>query len=247
MRFCDALICRLRGESWLCDQLVDTYIRLLRERNKEYKRDGVRNDSQQLYPRVVFASYNILTYVKMANKGDFDPLRTCLSMQLQKLILNERDGLGGQNTPDGIAFILNERESHWICLYYDVRRRRIIYLDSLYRVSSSDIWTKPISRVLGEELSDSGSEVDVTRWPVVVNKLSPFVLTTFKGKLRSTSSVNDIWLALPRQRNGGSCGVYALCYLECIARGDVTYFTDDDVPLLRKKMALHLYKGLLPK
>lgn len=231
----------LTKTEWVNDEIVDAFIGLLRARGELFEKDLDRTKGERTRPRVFFASCLCLNAVQQAMDGNDMPL----------LRLFSKGGLDLRY--DGVAFVLNQRRIHWVALYFDIRERRVLLLDPLGSRNGFTTWQKAIARALGHYLGDLGEDVDVPNWQVVFNELAPFSLrsaSNARRRLRAQSSArprsgSDTGVPVPTQKDSGSCGIFALSYLECISRGVTTYFAQADIPLMRKRIALQLYNGVL--
>jgi len=125
---------------------------------------------------------------------------------------------------DRILIPVNVENLHWVLVIVDVKERRFLFFDSLGGRAAS---------VLGM----------VRRWLTdeVVNRLG--VDTAESWNINSWDGLVDV--GLPRQRDGGSCGVFVLAAADCFALGVPLCFSQADMPVLRQRMSLALLEESL--
>lgn len=118
--------------------------------------------------------------------------------------------------------------AHWVLAVVDMANKAFVYLDSMYGKDGVRGIVKTLRRWLRDDVTDKYGE-DVMRrlgiesWKVVENPEH-----------------------LPRQTDTDSCGMFCLGLAERWELGRHPNFTQDDIPLLRKRAALALYTGALP-
>lgn len=130
--------------------------------------------------------------------------------------------------PDAVDIIIvptNEHGDHWVLVVIDVQARNFLFYDRLFG-SKGERYIPALRGWLDDELStrlspEVASEWDVHSWPAVVD--------------------GD----LPRQQDHVSCGVFVLAVSDCLAVGVHPCCTQSDIPVLRNRSALALYKDYL--
>ena len=109
---------------------------------------------------------------------------------------------------------------HWVLALVDVEQRRFVFYDSLCGGAAVVLGT--VRRWLADEVAARLGEEAVTSWAI-----------------ESWPGVIDV--GLPRQRDGGSCGVFVMAAADCFALGAALSFSQQDVPVLRQRMAVALF------
>ncbi|MQL94570.1 hypothetical protein Taro_027222 [Colocasia esculenta] len=104
--------------------------------------------------------------------------------------------------------------NHWALLVIHIKEKEFQVYDSLRSKQRADIpqYVVELKRYL------KGKHIDADKWP-----------------LRYPD---------PQQGSGDDCGIFTCKYMECLARRDIQDlpFSQDDMPLVRAKMALHFIK-----
>lgn len=109
---------------------------------------------------------------------------------------------------------------HWCMAIIDFRAKTINYFDSMGR--SNDKCLKILYNYLQQEhLDKKRAEYDMSEWEM--------------------SNVKKI----PQQMNGSDCGMFACTFAEFLTRDAKITFTQEDMPYLRRKMAVEILEGRL--
>ncbi|MQM20220.1 hypothetical protein Taro_053233, partial [Colocasia esculenta] len=107
--------------------------------------------------------------------------------------------------------------NHWALLVIHIKEKEFHVYDSLRSKHLADIpqYVEELKRYL------KGKHIDADKWP-----------------LRYPDPC-------PQQGSGDNCGIFTCKYMECLARWDIQDlpFSQDDMPLVRAKMALHFIKA----
>lgn len=241
---------RLRGSRWLNDEVMNAYVALINARNRLRVTDAAA-------AAVVAAEVAAATAAAAADTDDEvvcvtdepppppppppPPLRVHVwnTFFFARLTQGpagfDYGGVRRWTTAAGVDVSaldlllvpVNLDASHWVLAVADLRGRRFAYLDSMHGPDSSRV-IPTLRRWLGAEVAArSGLDAEVGlglgAWPVTVNEWGG--------------------APIPRQRDGGSCGVFVLKTAEHLERGAGVDFGQRDVPLLRKQIVLDLSDG----
>ncbi|MQL78504.1 hypothetical protein Taro_010932, partial [Colocasia esculenta] len=107
--------------------------------------------------------------------------------------------------------------NHWALLVIHIKEKEFHMYDSLRSKHRADIplYVEELKRYL------NGKHIDADKWPL--RYPDPF----------------------PQQGSGDDCEIFTCKYMECLARRDIQDlpFSQDDMPLVRAKMALHFIKA----
>ena len=107
---------------------------------------------------------------------------------------------------------------HWTLVSVNIRKKTILYLDSLG--GSDPVCLKAIQGFLKDEfLHTTGKPLDIQNWSC------------------------KFPVGLPTQENSYDCGMFILKYSELISRGAPYNFSEQDLPLLRKRMVYEIMKN----
>jgi sentrin-specific protease 1 len=117
---------------------------------------------------------------------------------------------------------VNAGASHWFCAVVNLRDRRIECFDS-FNADHTDVMGA-LRRYVMDEIADKPEHrpppVAVDTWPLVT-------------------------MPVPAQENGNDCGVFCCQIVSCIARDHALTFTQADMRLFRRSMALELLNARL--
>ncbi|MQM03687.1 hypothetical protein Taro_036473 [Colocasia esculenta] len=121
------------------------------------------------------------------------------------------------NEFDLIFYPMHVGTNHWALLVIHIKEKEFQVYDSLRSKHRADIpqYVEKLKRYL------KGKHIDADKWP-----------------LRYPDPC-------PQQGSGDDCGIFTCKYMECLARRDIQNFpfSQDDMPLVRAKMALHFIKA----
>eukprot|EP00170_Pyropia_yezoensis_P001337 contig_5912_g1341 len=111
---------------------------------------------------------------------------------------------------------------HWVLVVINVSSRSFLFYDPMFSATHAD-YVPALRQWLQDEADQRLGADDVVEWDIPAWQ----VLTDS---------------SLPRQRDGSSCGVFVLAVADCLATGTPATFTQEDVPVLRQRLALSLYR-----
>lgn len=238
---------RLRGSRWLNDELMNAYVALINARNRRRVADAAAAAVEAAVASAAAAADtdDDVVCVTDAPPPPPPPPPPPLRVHVWNTFFFARltqgpagfDYAGVRRWPtaagldvsalDLLLVPVNLDASHWVLAVADLRARRFAYLDSMHGPDSSHV-IPTLRRWLGAEVAarsglDAELALGLGAWPVAVNE----------------------WAGtpIPRQRDGGSCGVFVLKTAEHLERGAGVGFGQRDVPVLRKQIVLDLQDG----
>jgi len=204
---------RLRGESWLTDELMNSYAALINYRARAAA--GVDGEVPSVGENKVLRAvmFNTFFFSRLSARNgcvDYNGVRRWgvkLGLDLTAI--------------DVILVPILVSGSHWVLAAIDVARREFNYFDSL-SVSDSHGVVVLLMQWLHDEVDarvgrDVAAAWNVSEWRVVVDPL------------------------LPRQEDGGSCGIFVLSAANCFSLGAPLAFSQADVVTVRRRVALSLF------
>ncbi|KAI0567630.1 Ulp1 peptidase [Gracilaria domingensis] len=229
----------LRGSRWLNDEILNSFVALINSRNirdvrseAKLENDGldfgkafsIDVDAPQDNLHDIFSRkrprthmFNTFFFPRLTQKGyDYRGVRRWL----------RRAGLSVLNL-DLILIPINLKNFHWVLTAIDLRSKHFLYLDSTYGKDTSN--TIPMLRKwLFDEVKDkhgaeAAEKMGISFWRVHVNPSY-----------------------LPRQQDGGSCGIFTLYMADYLERGLCPNFTQEDIRNLRWRTVLFLNDGIVP-
>eukprot|EP00939_MAST-03C_sp_MAST-3C-sp1_P001075 g1075.t1 len=130
---------------------------------------------------------------------------------------------------DALLIPINFTDYHWAMVLVTLKDRTIWYVDSLQKSlrSREKIVLAHIERYLNDEIVDKGFAKSPLSWT------------------RASRSGDLRWHAVPRQKNGIDCGVFACAFALCIVSRATFGFSQKDIPDLRRHIGLSLLIGAL--
>ena len=216
---------RLRGARWLNDEIINAYVALINKRNRSHfnfeDREPPKYEQRCLRPRTfVFNSY---FYTRLTSGGyDFPGVRRWTRRaNIDVLQMNL------------ILFPVNLGNAHWILTGVDMDNKKFLYLDSMHGRDHSNV-TQNLRRWLYDEINDKHGRLVADEWKVAdfecdLNRYIMYAQACGRGRL------------IPRQTDSGSCGVFSSKYADYLERGQAIEFRQDQIPLLRARIALDLF------
>jgi Ulp1 protease family, C-terminal catalytic domain len=253
---------RLRGVRWLNDEIVNSYVALINQRNSIYKERAAAAaaatasiaaisssatafgaSGRSVEPDLRFADvtsqrpntyvFNTYFYTRMTSCG-YDYLgvaRWTRRARIDVLI------------HDLILVPVNLGNYHWILTGIDMRNKCFLYLDSMHGRDSNGVIDN-LKSWLGDEVrhkhgAAQAEHLQISSWAVLTNKFFLWSSDTNATKKLARQRI-------PKQRDGGSCGVFTAKIADCLAMGSKVYFGHPNIKLIRYRMALDLYRRLLP-
>ncbi|GAB0492285.1 hypothetical protein MMPV_003547 [Pyropia vietnamensis] len=227
---------RLRGSRWLNDEVMNAYVALVNVRNRQRVADAAAAAVATAEAAAMAAAAAADTDDEVMCISDAPPSppppppsSAACPAGFDYAGVHRWPTAAGLDvsTLDLLLVPVNLDASHWVLAVVDIRSRRFAYLDSMHGPDSSRV-IPTLRRWLGAEVAarsglDAEVALDLGAWPVAVNE----------------------WAGtpIPRQRDGGSCGVFVLKTAEHLERGAAVNFGQRDVPLLRKQIVLDLQDG----
>ena len=202
----------LVGERWLNDELMNSFVALLNHRAKLLCSSSVGGTAARtLAPRTYV--FNTFFFSRLIERAGFYDYNGVRTWGF-------KNGLN-IGAVDLVMMPVNVGNLHWVLVVIDLQARRFQYFDSMHGGGASSIlstarrWlTDEVAARLGEDVSQS--------W-----------------KIEEWEGVMDV--GLPRQSDGGSCGVFVLAAADCFSLGASLCFSQEDMPVLRQRVSAMLY------
>lgn len=242
IQLCGEDLSCLRGCRWLNDEIINSVAGLINARNMRAMCDGDMNEvvevslcsslqsekgvgksGNKLYERHFQQKrgrvhvFNSFFFTRLTQGGyDYNGVRRWLQRARKDVC-----------SLDMIMFPINVDNLHWVLAVVDMRNRHLVYLDSLLGGDERGM-TLLLRRWVEDEVRDKhgerkAKELDIGNWTVFENPEY-----------------------LPRQEDGGSCGIFSMYMADYLERGRCPDFTQDDVRVLRRRTVLFLRNGRMP-
>lgn len=231
---------RLRGTSWLNDEVINAFVFLLNQRNK--KIFGNSTCAPQGIPKTFV--FNTFFYTRLSSNStgyDYNGVRRW-STRAKVDILKY----------DLILVPVNLGNHHWVLGGIDLQKKSFLYLDSMRGHDKAHV-SVCLRRWLQDELRDKhgdtiAEKMQLTKWKMLCNQ---YVVrrATASQKTRqegTTGSAQVDLIRTPEQTDGGSCGVFTAKIADCLSLGVKVYFEQPDISLIRARMALDLARMCVP-
>jgi len=206
----------LRGDNWLNDQIMNSFLKLINYRDDQMRAtiggaSGAPVAAASTWRRTRCLNTYFFNRMYSPRMGrDFRSVRSWVRTVGLDLA-----------AVDTIVIPLNLGRVHWVLVVIDVANRDFKYCDSFLdgdktgAVPHLRAWLKDeVRHQLGQEAADA---MQIDDWPLVENE--------------------DV----PEQFYGSSCGVFALAAAECFAAGVPLIYTQDDMDTLRERVAIDLF------
>jgi len=207
---------RLAGESWLNDELLNSYVALINHR------DGLFRTPEQGGEPTSSAARPAVPRTRMFNTFFFSLLAPSPSHYSYDRVRNWGVKLGlDLNDVDRIIVPVNIGQLHWVLVVADVGKRMFYFYDSMTPADRNGV-VDTLRRWLSDEVRCRLGADMVGRWDMET------------WAVRADPS----W---PRQTDAGSCGVFALMAAECFSLGAPLLFCQQDMPTLRERTAIALF------
>lgn len=184
----------LENGQWLNDEVINFYMNLLVERNEN-----------QGYPALHV--FNAFFYAKLKHSGYSSVKRWTRGISLFEKEL--------------ILLPIHQRV-HWSLVVIDLRKRSIVYLDSMGQTGKS-ICETIFQYLQNESKTRRNIELDPLEW-----------------KQYSMTSEE-----IPLQLNGSDCGMFTCKYADYIARDQPVTFSQQHMPTFRKRMVWEILHSQL--
>ncbi|CAE7739236.1 SENP1 [Symbiodinium pilosum] len=122
---------------------------------------------------------------------------------------------------DYIIFPMNIAETHWAMGAIDLKEKGFRYFDSMFSNPPSN-FVAFLRRYLADEHKAKKSKdlPGVDGWKLLIPEPP-----------------------VPQQRNGYDCGVFTCFFADCLSAGKPLAFDQDDMPILRKRIAARVMKA----
>ena len=202
----------LVGERWLNDELTNSFVALVNHRAKLLSSSSVSNS---VTPASLTRTYMFKTFFFLR--------------LLERAGCYDHNGVrtcGFKNGLDvdiinRVIIPVNVGNLHWVLVVIDMEARRFQYYDSIHGVGAAHVLATA-RRWLSDEVAACLGEDVARAWGI-----------------EDWEGVIDI--GLPRQSDGGSCGVFVLAAADCFALGAPLCFGQADMHVLRQHMSAVLY------
>lgn len=225
---------RLRGTRWLNDEVMNAYVALINRRNDDLF--GGEVPMVEGIPRTFM--FNTYFYTRLCSTG-YDYRGVSRWTKRAKLNVVEQDL---------ILVPVNLGNHHWVLSGIDMKYRDFLYLDSMREVDRHNI-VKTLKQWLKDELKDKLDAkmcegMDVDSWTVLENKYRVRRNWKIPGQGREAKDYGPSGRisTIPKQGDGGSCGVFTAKIADCLALGLRVYFNQRSISLVRHRMALDLFQ-----
>jgi sentrin-specific protease 1 len=228
---------RLRGARWLNDELLNSYVALINARNKLHRERATGGDGYR--PRTYV--FNTYFYTRLMSTG-YDYGGVARWSRRAKVNVLELDL---------ILIPVNLGNNHWVLSGIDLRSQCFMYLDSMHGRDSAGV-VFAVKQWLTDEVRDKcgvakANEISVDAWETLTNKYRCLPPRRDVDGTKPPSRPPEAEAhKIPRQRDGGSCGVFTAKIADCLEMGVATNFKQEDMKLIRSRMALDLYRRALP-
>jgi len=210
----------LRGESWLNDEVMNSFVALVNHRDRVAR--AMRRSAAQRGPGGQGPS-GASALPRSFMLGTFFFSRWSERPGCYDYAGVRQWGLKGNLQLDDVDLIfapVNIDNAHWVVVIINVRDRQFQYYDSLLGADRASVvvllqrWLKDeVSSRLGVDVAEQWA---VDEWMVIIES------------------------AWPQQTDGGCCGVFVLAAADCCATGAPVSFTQADIPVIRRRMTLAL-------
>lgn len=221
----------LRGSRWLNDEIMNSFVSLINTRNRKNNDDKAEMSEEKRGFESSICSeknalwrsrprshiFNTFFFARLSQNGyDYDGVKRWL----------KRVGLCIKQL-DLILVPINVENYHWVLGGIDLRGKQFIYMDSTFGRDSCNA-IGHLRKWLSDEVRDKHGaeeekEMEISSWAEVINPAY-----------------------LPRQKDGGSCGIFTLYMADYLERGQRPNFTQKDIMVLRRRTVLFLKEGRLP-
>ncbi|XP_032761488.1 sentrin-specific protease 2-like [Rattus rattus] len=175
----------LKNGQWLNDEVINFYMNLLVQRNENQGYPALHAFSTFFYPKLKHGGYNS---VKRWTRG--------INLFEKELIL-----------------VPIHQRVHWSLVVIDLRKRSIVYLDSMGQ-TGENICETIFHYLQNESKTRRDIELDPVEW-------KQYSLTSQE---------------IPQQLNGSDCGMFTCKYADYISRDQPVTFSQQHMPLFRKRM-----------
>ncbi|KAI0564083.1 Ulp1 peptidase [Gracilaria domingensis] len=228
---------RLRGVRWLNDEVINAYMSLINVRNDAIFRELNDEERKQIPRTFVFNTFFYTRLTSGPEGYDYAGVRRWTGRDKMDAIKQ-----------DLLLFPVNLGNHHWVLAAIDQPRRAFLYLDSMAGPDRSGVLPS-LRQWYYDELKDKHGEkvakdMDLETWPSACNRYMIRRVGVLPPNLEPRGCKPRL-AGIPVQTDGGSCGVFITKIADCLALGLKIYFNQDDIPTVRRRMALDLLRGQL--
>jgi sentrin-specific protease 1 len=224
----------------LNDELINAYVALINQRNQFHL---ARADSQTIVadrPRTYV--FNTYFHTRLVTSG-YDYPGVARWTRRAGVDIAEKDL---------ILIPVNLGNNHWVLAGIDILRQTFLYLDSMHGRDRAGV-VSSLKQWIYDEVHDkhglaAANALGVDAWTVLCNQYLPFQRQGSDAKGDSNTNVHQSSSTqrIPMQRDSGSCGVFTTMIANCLEMGIRVYFNHQHIKLIRSRMALDLYRRILP-
>jgi len=202
----------LVGERWLNDELMNSFLALLNHRSKLLSLSSATHPVAPVSPPRTY-TFNTFFFSRLVERAGCYDYYGVRTWGVR----------GGLNigAVDRVIIPVNVGNMHWVLAVIDVAARRFQYYDSMNGVGAAHVLATA-RRWLSDEVSAALGEEVARAWGI-----------------EDWEGVMDI--GLPRQSDGGSCGVFVLAAADCFSLGAPLCFGQADIPVLRQRISAALF------
>lgn len=224
---------KLGGTRWLNDEIINAYVHLINERNTRLGSEGAA-------PRTyVFNTFFYTRLTSGAGGYDYAGVRRWTSRAKVDVLRH-----------DLLLVPVNLGNHHWVLSGIDMKNHKVVYLDSMHGSDKANVVACLQRWIYDEVKSKHGAKVAARfsegSWEVQVNHYNLWRTGVLPFPLELPTMQAGRLQRMPKQEDGGSCGVFIAKTADCLALGVIVYLRQKDVRLVRKRMVLDLLRKVLP-
>lgn len=229
---------RLRGERWLNDEIINAYASLVNVRNDAILKGLAAKDREDIPNTYMFNTYFYTRLSSGPESYDYEGVRRWTTKARIDV-----------TTKDLLLFPINLGNHHWVLAGIDTKEGKFFYLDSMAGRDKAGV-LRALKRWLHDELKDKHKDTiperfNPERWSTLYNRYIIRRVGVLPSQLEPQGAAKNRLSEVPKQRDGGSCGVFATKMADCLSLGIKVYFNQKDIKLIRHRMALDLLRGQL--
>lgn len=229
---------RLRGTRWLNDELLNAYCALINLRNRSIHRLLSKEERKDIPRTYVFNTFFYTRLTSGSDEYDYQGVERWTKRANVDIL-----------EYDLILIPVNLGNHHWVLAVIAIDKGEFYYLDSMHGKDRAKITDCLRKWLIDEITSKHGKEIlakyEVASWITRKNKylirrtnVIPDDLEPGGGEARITT--------IPKQGDGGSCGVFTAKTADCLSLGIKVYFKQPNIPLIRSRMAIDLFRRFIP-
>jgi len=215
----------LLDNEWVNDEIVNSFIALLNSRNQRFFERLAQNNAATSCLET--SSFQTRPKTYMFNSFFFPCLTQGNSRYSYARVRDWATSAGIEvKSQDMFLFPVNLDNKHWVLAAIDMRMRNLSYIDS-------------------KKGSDNTKVLDILRrWLIDEMKLDNSDDEVQKLDIASWDSIINPTYA-PIQMDNASCGIFMMYTADYLELGKRVDFSQDEIPILRKRVALFLNRGSL--